>query len=494
MKRSAIGTRILTAGGALVVLALAACFYPSAWSPDSKHVVFSVTAGAGDGAIQRLVMTDLEGKRVREMASIKPEDGRLSPAAWSPDGRWIAYFRFEFGEEDGLTWLVSLILQEAHGGDERVILKQKMWDKYEYVWEANAFMAPQWAGDSKRLLIYRMTPDRPGVVLLNLDGKTVAELTFEDEDVHTMAGLAPAGDQVSYAQPAGDDETCEVRVRNIKDGTERKVVELPGHRAGPIAWSADSGALLIATNKKDEEGEKHGAVHLVNVKTGKAQQVWAKENAGVMYATLSHKTGRVAVDYGIDDKIHAVDMVDPDGPTVTPVHFGLGWMGATISPDGQWVALGAPTKDEGSGEAEAGFAGVIVSADGSSVRLFVADEEKQAVAAEAVLVGRLTGALAAVGAVKAFEEVGDVDAAQKVKAAHAILDRIAGEHKSAVFKEAVAFGRAALYERVFDDAAPEEIEKLLPKAREHLAAFRKLYPDHPAAGYVEKQLDRALEE
>ncbi|MDP6107173.1 MAG: hypothetical protein QGI33_01915 [Candidatus Brocadiia bacterium] len=152
-----------------------------------------------------------------------------------------------------------------------------------------------------------------------------------------------------------------------------------------------------------------------------------------------------------------------------PVHFGPMFYGSQISPDGKWVAFGTLMGK--------GFLGVIVSADGATLRFFAPDDERREELREAIRDG------------------GD-DAwpapADCIKRAHAVLNRVAREHQTPIFQEALAFSRAGVYLAVLVGTEADEIKALLPEARKHQNAFLDAYPDHALGQKLKKKLDRLL--
>ncbi|MDP6438925.1 MAG: hypothetical protein QGH74_04745, partial [Candidatus Brocadiia bacterium] len=233
---------VLAAAVAVVVFVLGACIFPVAWSPDSKRVVFSIPLADPDKGMahglamaDRLAMVDLEGKMIRDVARVgDSENESFSPAAWSPDGKWIAYFRFEpkpaegaldpdHPEEDEATILVSLMLQEADSGKEGIIFQEDV-PKDNYDWGANALYGPQWTADSKALMIRNMSAAQPGLVVLNLQGGIVLDVPLDDELGRVTAALSPDGASLAYLRrlPFKDfDWQWEICVLDIKAGTTR---------------------------------------------------------------------------------------------------------------------------------------------------------------------------------------------------------------------------------------------------------------------------------
>jgi Tol biopolymer transport system component len=89
------------------------------WSPDGKSIAFIGRAGAtGNGAA--VVVTDADGSHARVVAaaSAASEEGLLGNVSWSPRGR-IAFIRWAADPDEG----DSLYVAGSEGGAERLLVR-----------------------------------------------------------------------------------------------------------------------------------------------------------------------------------------------------------------------------------------------------------------------------------------------------------------------------------------------------------------------------------
>ena len=500
MKGRMVRIAIVAAAAAGVFCVLAACVFPVAWSPDSKRVIFSVPPLGDDHvpvSIARLVMTDLEGRPLRDVAQVEPPSEELSPAAWSPDGRWIAYFKFVHavpgGEEkpesleDAETIAVSLMLQEAESGEEKSIFEATVPWKDDELWKYNMFLGPQWAGHSKGLLVDAMPGEEPGLLMVDLEGKTLGTMPLAEADSRGTAALSPDGRMLVYVQNiALQEEGVGVYVRDLGSGTARQVGQMPSHAkpAARLGWSSDSRTLYVPWDVETEGTRKCG-LQRIDVKSGGGREMWGKQDAELCWLSHSAQTGRLAVQYRFPETGRVgIDVLEPGSEEVVPIAHGESWFGPAISPDGQWVAFGGQTGYEED------FLGVIASADGARLSFFVPDEARRDELVGRFCSMRFEAALAAADAYGPIEQAGPTEGA--LRAAGEALDRVAKEHPAPIFQEAVAWGRVVLYVNAIRRADPERAKELAAEARRQLEAYRDAYPESPLAAHLEKELEAAL--
>jgi Tol biopolymer transport system component len=364
-----------------------ACIYPVAWSPDSTGVVFPVLRGE-TGAPTALVMADLEGNLVREVASVGPQQGALSPAAWSPDGRLLAYLRYDRLEGESVK--TSLILHDVESGREEVIWRgPEVTDPKSFM---TAILGPVWLSDPLRIVVDEMPPDHRSLLVLSTTGETEATIRLPPTDEEgTWVALSPDGRYVAYPQPApqAPPDAVTVMLRPAAGGEPRELCQTWTSDVGPFlrpAWARDSGALYLPVLAPTDEDRRTGYVRRYDVASGASRDLWQRPDAQVFGVSLSADGCVMAVDYFVEresPEFLATDVVDLDRGAAATVHYsgdGTMHMYSTVSPDGRWLAF-AQGDEEGRGPV-----GVLVSADGATVRFYLPDEpDAQELAAEVAL-------------------------------------------------------------------------------------------------------------
>jgi tricorn protease len=141
-------------------------------SPDGKRAVFSArgdifTVPAKDGSIRNLTRTP----GIREKY-----------AAWSPDGKWIAYFSDRTGEDE-----LYLIPQDGTGNETRVTYDGKMFR-----------LPPVWSPDSKKLA-YADKETR--LFYVDIDAKKPVQIATGRYGDVTDYNWSPDSQWVAFAKP-----------------------------------------------------------------------------------------------------------------------------------------------------------------------------------------------------------------------------------------------------------------------------------------------------
>jgi len=502
-----------------------ACMFPVAWSPDSERLVFPVFRE--EMTVARLVMTNLKGDVIREIDRGEDENTQLSVASWSPDGRCIAYLKFqqrpapaEAGAEsqkkpETAPALMSLIVQDAETGAGRVILKEEIspTGRQENVIQANAALGVQWTPDSKQVLLRRAVGESVQLALVNAQsGKVERSLETQGEQGLQIARLSPDGRSLAYAKEVKveDQPVVQVRILDLESATSRSICSLAGKQfeeeMPALAWAHDGRGIYIGCTAEEEPV---GKVELIGL-DGARKVVWQKRQASPIGLSVAAKSGLLAIDYGLEtgrkknekeksgfgpdiNLFFGIDVVDPESGRACPIHFGELHLSTSISPDGKWVALCLPAAFE---EAEeGGMVGAIVSADGSEVRFFLPNEDMKA-AVPQVLRYRLEGAVRASGVTEELPilEKPKEATVEQAQEAVASAERMLLELDAPIFREAAAYGKVAFYLAVLKQKPVDEREAFAADARAQLDAFRRACPEHRLIADLESELEALLTE
>jgi len=495
-----------------------ACMFPIAWSPDSQKLVFR-TSDEGEGGA--LVMTDLSAKPIREVARVVGEDATLSTAAWSPDGKWIAYMKFvekpakegekgEKGKDKDGTFVRSLMVQASDSGKEQAILEDEVVRRKEGVGNTSYIFAwcPQWTNDSKSVMTWAISQGKTSLVFLDLDGRTERKLPLEGEGVEAWsATLSPNGKYVAYLRRVKNKgKEVVLVVAELGEEGPRQILDPvpcgdPGKTASRPGWSPDSRSLYAAVAIKAGNGkEKGNAITRFAIPEGKSGIVWQREDAFACGVSVAAQSGRLAVLYRDEDAdVFAIDTVDPQSGESTPVHFGELPMCATVSPDGKWVAFLPSAEDDEQGCP----AGAIVSSDGGELRFLTTKKEQEA-GIPGILKKRLAGALKSclgeeLGA--AGNPIGKATSPQDLQKALAALDALVRKQArpekekrtGPLLREALDCSKALVCIEYLQkaDLPAAEREAVVAEARRYLAAFQKAHPRHRLGPALAKEIEEA---
>lgn len=218
---------------------------PQGWSPDGKHILVNPPG-------QRVVvlMSVADG-------SSQPIASRVFHARFSPDGRYIAFIRAEFGRFIGPVFVVS-----ANGGPEALIVEGKNKDVL-------------WASDGKSLLF---VSDRRGINDLwsigIAEGKPAGPPQMLREHIDSLLGIShdgslyyDAGHSVSDIYTVEIDPQTGKLISRPKGITSRYINLAP-------AWSPDGESLVYYSQRGPADWIQGGLSIVVrNMRTGEERTV-----------------------------------------------------------------------------------------------------------------------------------------------------------------------------------------------------------------------------
>ncbi len=156
----------------------------SDWAPNGRSVVLNGGVETTAGTKERISVLPLRGKRriVARMGENTGQHADHDGAAWSPDGRWIAYLNLE--DNNGK---IGLYLVRPNGtGLHRIV--------------RGAVISLAWAPDGKKLA-FIFEKGQPGVV--GVDGRGLRRLPL-GVAAQTLA-WAPDGQRLAVAASSGED-------------------------------------------------------------------------------------------------------------------------------------------------------------------------------------------------------------------------------------------------------------------------------------------------
>jgi hypothetical protein len=212
---------------------------PLAHSPDGQRALF-----VRDGAIY---LGDANGK---DAVRVSPEGLEDAGApAWSPDGRRVAFVRFDITDE-GFASEIGVV--NADGSGRRVVLRQQSQSLaavYDPVWmpggERLAYTRTRFAGDGRYGFdVHSVGVDGTGDELLLGDAKGPA--------------FSPDGERVAFGELRGaEGDTCgsdecypdgDLAVASA-DGSDRRVLLRTGVDEGDPVWSRDGSRIAFSSGR-----------------------------------------------------------------------------------------------------------------------------------------------------------------------------------------------------------------------------------------------------
>jgi Tol biopolymer transport system component len=270
---------LTAAASCLVIYILACVISPVTWSPDSSKIAMLVTPADDEPAVYSLFTYDIAtGKRL--LLDKVGKYGALSAPAWSPDGKWIAYYKVDpspqtepkattekvTGEElfseknkmlpsfllhiakeqwekemkDRETFDVKLMVVRPNG-EEKKVLRVLKFVGDDDAHKALPSLQPAWSANSKSLFYIRAFNDEGYVAGLDMDtGQTYIHL-FTSVPV---PAVSPDGNWLA----SWFEDTL---ILSRLDGTISKYIKIDDSEKSTFAaWSPDSKSLLLTAKDK----------------------------------------------------------------------------------------------------------------------------------------------------------------------------------------------------------------------------------------------------
>jgi dipeptidyl aminopeptidase/acylaminoacyl peptidase len=235
-------------------------------SPDGKRVVFETQkTNWEENAFERnLWVVDIATGESHALTSAKKSS---TNAAWSPDGKWIAFLSDRPGQIKGTPEdKKQLYVIRADGGEAQQLTKAE-----------NGVNALDWAADSKRIAFSAMDPEPKALkdrkekygeysvvhgdyqmthlwaIEIPVGMAPTAEakqLTTGDKFSVGGFSWSPDGTRIAFSAQKDPDlistETADLYVATVRDGAVKKIVSTPGPDTNP-KWSPDGKKIAFET-------------------------------------------------------------------------------------------------------------------------------------------------------------------------------------------------------------------------------------------------------
>ena len=306
------------------------------WSPDGKKLVIYTQYN-----IARILnITDWQSH-----VDLKGHSGQLTDAAWSPAGDRLAT-----ASEDGAVRVwdaatgATLHVLRGHKGavnavdwsSDGVYLASASTDGTVRIWQADT-------GEQKQVLVgtgtvgqVRWNPRVGSPILVSVHQR------YSQND-HTRIWNAETGEMVAVLINDGSEVSTAIWNANgayLATATDDNKVFLwqpgnwrllPGAEEDAIAWSPD-GAYLAA-DKSD------GSIIVWDAAAGAVFKQFIGHVGDVNTIEWDRSDGKHFVSRGADGKVRQWSLDDPIATSVIDTGEGSNYAGATLSPDGKYIAL-----------------------------------------------------------------------------------------------------------------------------------------------------------
>jgi TolB protein len=168
----------------------------AAFSPDGKQIAFSHAYGKVKNAIQHsdIWVMNADGSHRRPLTHTVDYAGDSKGIAWSPDGKHLVFGRLNSETADPPNG-AALFVIDVDGGHERQLTK----------WSVGAGGTPGWS--AANLIVFRAVADEESGIgnffTINADGTRLRQIThFATTVISHKAGFSPDGKWVIFAREA----------------------------------------------------------------------------------------------------------------------------------------------------------------------------------------------------------------------------------------------------------------------------------------------------
>ena len=335
----------------LSIYILACVSSPVAWSPDSSKIAILVNPPGEKPDHFAIFTYDISTGERTLLDKVVGEGGALSAPAWSPDGKWIAYYKVDpsvtegsdsgpcdstpmaaqienyseatpdgqvqdknkptlageqpFSEEtkDYNSLNVKLMIVCADGNEQKV-LHVVNWANSGDVLNQLMLNRPVWSPDSRSIFYVRCISEKSEFEICSLNMATGEIRTYFASSIGTPA-ISPDGNWVVLLCENGKG----VILAGVNENMGKHVeIELEDNEhlinGAEILWSADSRKIFVQSEKD--------AFYAIDVTNGYKEQYIDPDANGIMYPVLSLLDNKLyyLAAYQANDGNSSEDMID----------------------------------------------------------------------------------------------------------------------------------------------------------------------------------------
>ncbi|MFL6451523.1 MAG: winged helix-turn-helix domain-containing protein [Bryobacteraceae bacterium] len=338
----AIGGQERTLHGVRVGLSVAGANRLLAWSPDGKSLCF--TSELGPSTHHALFLMSLDSRRVRPIYPQATSPGGDTAAAFSPDGRWLAFARFANPYNSNI--LVQRLTVNLEPDGEPWVMPNTSGNATTPVWlpdskqilfldhDGERIMHAQVGGAAK--LIYVASHTLNGLTLDGTGMHLISSRLELDADIETLPlkGLQVAGEAKRIVHSTAKEDhpqfspngrwlafqsnrsgASELWVADSDGEHARQLTHIGAYIAGYPRWSPDSNLLVYHARLPDV-----AQVYTIRVRDGIVHQI-THRNPGFALASFSSDGKLIYMTEGRADG-PLLSRVPADGGS--PQSFGSG--------------------------------------------------------------------------------------------------------------------------------------------------------------------------
>jgi TolB protein len=256
-----------------------------AWSPDGRKLAFAIQPRGSAGVCHRagacndeIFVINADGSGLRRLTRNAAPDGR---AAWSPDGRRIAFLSWRHGTG------ADVFVMNADGSDQRNLTRKP-----------GNEVDPVWSPDGRAILFSAVPPGQPlwvggsrsasgpyrDVYVMNADGSDQRNLTHTTEAEDYAAAYAPDGRTIAFA--AYDVSSTRIFVINA-DGSGKRALT-PEITETSIAWSPDGRKIAFFDAGISVVNADGSGLHRLAQNVAFFDVSWSPDGRKITFVRLRH--------------------------------------------------------------------------------------------------------------------------------------------------------------------------------------------------------------
>ena len=321
-KAGEIATIPIGGGEPVVVASDAGADWNPIWSPDGKYLYFASNRG-GNMNLWRVAVDEESGRQLGEPESVSTPSKYCRHIALSPDGKLLAYVRYEsksnlqsirfdpktlktIGEANWITRGNIEISNPQMSPDGELFLVRNpdntqedlsVFDKTGGNWRRltnDPFREriPRWSPDGRRIAFHSDRTGKFQIWMMNADGSKPEQITFTDKNGANFAVFSPDGKRLIFTEVT-DNFRQPFLLDLSKSWSEQTPQPLaPDSKVSfsPRDWSKDGKKLLGAFF---DAGGNESGVGVFDFETSKYEKIiegsanpfWLADNRRFIYAT-----------------------------------------------------------------------------------------------------------------------------------------------------------------------------------------------------------------
>lgn len=203
------------------------------------HVLLQVPEGAASQETNAAIAFVREsGARGIWIVESGGEERRLTRGedyrpSWSPDGKRIAFQRFDGGGSD-------LYVMDADGSRVRALTRR------------GGYYHPAWSPDGTQIACGRVGKGKGEILVIDADGSNQVQLTHNGwEETHPE--WSPDGSTIAFASRRGGSAgSADVYLMNADGSEERRLTRNEAREQEP-AWSPDGRWIVFVSNRRGDQ-------------------------------------------------------------------------------------------------------------------------------------------------------------------------------------------------------------------------------------------------